>query len=161
MSIFGLQLYDCMLARHGNMLVGRTGSGKTVSWKSLLRAQGRLKDAGVEGFERIHVHIINPLALSNDEIYGTFNRLTNEWIDGILSNITRKVCSDESPDKKWILFDGPVDTLWIESMNSLLDDNKILTLLNGERISMPPQVRQMIYLTMRLINEEGVYQDNR
>ncbi|MCO5575502.1 hypothetical protein L7F22_029303 [Adiantum nelumboides] len=42
----GLQVYDCMLARHGNMLVDRTGSGKTVSWKALQRAQGRLKDQG-------------------------------------------------------------------------------------------------------------------
>lgn len=52
----------------------------------------------------------------------------------------RNVCRDESLDQKWILFDGPVDTLWIESMNTLLDDNKLLTLLSGERISMPAQV---------------------
>lgn len=48
---------------------------------------------------------------------------------------------DEKPDEKWILFDGPVDTLWIESMNSVMDDNKVLTLINGERIALPEQVQ--------------------
>jgi len=52
----------------------------------------------------------------------------------------RDVCSDERPDEKWLLMDGPVDTLWIESMNTVLDDNKLLTLINGERIAMPAQV---------------------
>lgn len=53
----------------------------------------------------------------------------------------RQTCADEKPDEKWLVFDGPVDTLWIESMNSVMDDNKVLTLINGERISMPEQVR--------------------
>ncbi|BFI30788.1 dynein axonemal heavy chain [Marchantia polymorpha subsp. ruderalis] len=137
-----IQLYDCMLARHGNMLVGRTGSGKTVAWRSLQNAQGRLKDAGHVGdfWEHTSVFIMNSLALSNDEIYGYTSKLTGEWIDGILASIMRRVCPDEALDCKWIMFDGPVDTLWIESMNTLLDDNKILTLLNGERINMPMQV---------------------
>ena len=39
------------------------------------------------------------------------------------------------------MFDAPVDTLWIESMNSVMDDNKVLTLINGERIAMPEQVK--------------------
>lgn len=89
---------------------------------------------------QVQVHVINPLALSNNELYGSFDEGTHEWQDGVLARIMRTVCKDDSPDQKWILFDGPVDTLWIESMNTLLDDNKLLTLLSGERISMSPQV---------------------
>lgn len=91
-------------------------------------------------YMQVQVHVINPLALSNNELYGSFDDGTHEWQDGVLARIMRTVCKDDSPDQKWILFDGPVDTLWIESMNTLLDDNKLLTLLSGERISMSPQV---------------------
>lgn len=137
-----IQVFDCKVARHGNMVVGKTGSGKSVAWQTLTRAMKKLKETHPdnENYQRVHVHTINPLALSNDEMYGCFDPGTHEWTDGILARIMRTVCKDESPDQKWILFDGPVDTLWIESMNTTLDDNKLLTLLSGERISMPHQV---------------------
>lgn len=57
-----------------------------------------------------------------------------EWKDGILSTIFKSCSEDEKPYEKWILFDGPIDAMWIESMNSVMDDNKILTLINGDRI---------------------------
>jgi dynein heavy chain len=63
-----------------------------------------------------------------------------EWNDGVLSSMMGKLCKMESKDERWMVIDGPVDTYWIESMNTVLDDNKMLTLLNGDRISLPQEV---------------------
>jgi len=135
-----IQTYETKNSRHSTMIVGQTGSGKSTVWKILQSALSQMKRSGEAGYNLVKEFPINPKALSLGELYGEFDLNTNEWTDGVLSSVMRQTCSDEKPDEKWILFDGPVDTLWIESMNSVMDDNKILTLINGERIAMPEQV---------------------
>ncbi|XP_076026906.1 dynein axonemal heavy chain 2 [Genypterus blacodes] len=135
-----IQLYETKNSRHSCMLVGKTGSGKTVTWRTLQNALTALHHKGEPGFQLVQTFPLNPKAMTLGELYGENNLLTNEWTDGVLSSLIRSACADEKPDEKWIVFDGPVDTLWIESMNSIMDDNKVLTLINGERISMPEQV---------------------
>eukprot|EP01059_Diplonema_ambulator_P010461 TRINITY_DN204_c1_g2_i3.p1 TRINITY_DN204_c1_g2~~TRINITY_DN204_c1_g2_i3.p1 ORF type:complete len:3050 (+),score=1214.76 TRINITY_DN204_c1_g2_i3:4746-13895(+) len=135
-----LHLYDTMNTRHGVMVVGETGSGKTVVWQMLAAAYKRLKDLGKEGWEPVKIQILNPKAVTMDELYGSYNLSSREWKDGIVSSIMKYICSQDTPEKKWLLFDGPVDTKWIESMNTVLDDNKMLTLINGDRISLTPQI---------------------
>jgi dynein heavy chain len=62
-------------------------------------------------------------------------------MDGVCSAVLKTMCSEPQNVNRWMVLDGPVDTLWIESMNSVLDDNKLLTLNNGDRIALTSNVR--------------------
>ncbi len=70
-----------------------------------------------------------------------------EWTDGLFTSILRKIVDNlrgEDSKRHWIVFDGDVDPEWVENLNSVLDDNKLLTLPNGERLNLPPNVRIMV-----------------
>lgn len=57
--------------------------------------------------------------------------------------MVRECVRDQSTEKHWIIFDGPVDSLWIESMNTVLDDNKKLCLNSGQILTLTPQMTMM------------------
>ena len=80
---------------------------------------------------------MNPKSVSLDELFGVVNKQTKEWTHGIVSLLMSTAVKDTTDTKKWFIFDGPVDTLWIENMNTVLDDNKMLCLCNGSRIKIP------------------------
>ncbi|KAG5280454.1 hypothetical protein AALO_G00060150 [Alosa alosa] len=123
-----VQMYETMMTRHTTMVVGPTGGGKSVVINTLCQSQTRL---GL----LTKLYALNAKAMSVIELYGILDPVTRDWTDGILSNIFRDINKPtDKKERRYILFDGDVDALWVENMNSVMDDNKLLTLANGERI---------------------------
>jgi len=106
------------------------GCGKTTLWRVLQRALGRLGTPP-------HVHIMNPKAMPRSQLLGHLDLDTRKWYDGVLTASARQVVRAGDGAASWVLCDGDVDPEWVESLNSVLDDNRLLTLPSGERIQFP------------------------
>jgi dynein heavy chain 1 len=155
------QLYKILQVNHGVMLVGRSGTGKTAAWTALLHALADPEDVDS------HAYVIDPKALTKGELYGVLDNTTRDWRDGVFTATLRRIVDnlkgdDQSKKHHWILFDGDVDPEWVENLNSLLDDNKLLTLPNGERLALPPNVRSLFevqdlkYATLATVSRCGM-----
>ena len=137
-----LQFKELLDVRHSVMILGPTGSGKTEVWRTLqatLNLDTMRKVCATE--------TLNPKALSSNELFGHMT-LAHEWRDGVFSIIMRAMSKNLADHgfhahqtSKWIVLDGDIDAVWIESMNTVMDDNKVLTLVSNERIPLSPSMR--------------------
>uniref|UniRef100_H2YVP9 AAA+ ATPase domain-containing protein n=1 Tax=Ciona savignyi TaxID=51511 RepID=H2YVP9_CIOSA len=137
-----VQLKEQLAVRHGVMLVGPSGGGKTTVRTVLQRALTSLYSSLApkhtdESFS------INPKCVSLGELYGYTDPNTLEWVDGMLAYLFSTTISNGEFEWRWVVLDGPVDTAWVENLNTTLDDTKTLCLANGERINMPDNMRIM------------------
>ena len=130
-----IQLSEIMEVRHSVFVIGPPGCGKTQVWKML---------AAVSGNECCF-ETINPKAVTANELFGYLTK-SKEWKDGVLSVVMRDMYKNQghfkaSHKSKWIVLDGDIDPDWIESLNTVMDDNKVLTLVSNERIPLTDAMR--------------------
>ena len=126
-----IQLFETNNVRHGFMLVGAAGCGKTTIINTLTESL-----SSIPGRMPIKITKMNPKAITGGEMYGVMNVISQEWVPGVYSEIWKRCNDRKNKHISWINCDGPVDAIWIENLNTVLDDNKILTLANAERIPM-------------------------
>jgi len=129
-----VQLQELLEVRHSVFVIGAPGTGKTQVIKTLNKAYFNMK-------KKPYLHDINPKAVTNDELFGFINPATREWRDGLFSTVMRDLSNISNDSPKWIVLDGDIDPMWIESLNTVMDDNKVLTLASNERVPLTPSMR--------------------
>ena len=135
-----VQLDEILAVRHSVFIIGAAGTGKSCAWKTLYRTYQNQKKKPV-------YTDLNPKAVSNDELYGVINPATREWKDGLLSSVMRDLANIVGEGPRWMVLDGDIDPMWIESLNTVMDDNKILTLASNERIALTPTMKLLFEIS--------------
>uniref|UniRef100_A0A668A8S8 Dynein, axonemal, heavy polypeptide 9 like n=1 Tax=Myripristis murdjan TaxID=586833 RepID=A0A668A8S8_9TELE len=134
------QLEELLAVRHSVFVVGGPGTGKSQILKTLHRTYANMKMKPVW-------NDINPKAVTTDELFGYLHPATREWKDGLFSSTMRELASVGHDGPKWIVLDGDIDPMWIESLNTVMDDNKVLTLASNERISLSSSMRLLFEIS--------------
>ena len=150
-----VELEELLFVRHSVFIIGNAGVGKTEVWRSLCRAYKK------RGTPCSYVDL-NPKAVTNNELFGFLNQATREWQDGLFSFIMRNLSRLTHEFPKWIVLDGDIDPCWIESLNTVMDDNKVLTLASNERIPLTQHMRLVFeiahlkYATPATVSRAGI-----
>ncbi|XP_076407691.1 dynein axonemal heavy chain 11 isoform X6 [Peromyscus maniculatus bairdii] len=129
-----VQLDELLAVRHSIFVVGNAGTGKSKILRTLNRTYVNMKQKPIWSD-------LNPKAVTTDELFGFIHHATREWKDGLFSSILREQANLRHDGPTWIVLDGDIDPLWIESLNTVMDDNKVLTLASNERVALTPSMR--------------------
>lgn len=116
------EIYSMMKLQPGVVLLGDTLSAKSTSMTVSLNM-----------FPSIEVKYLNPKIANSVDLFGSIDLNTNEWNNGVLSVLVKTIASrNPNGQRKVLVLDGVVESEWIESLNTLLDESRKLTLGSGD-----------------------------
>ncbi len=152
-----IQLKKTLDERLGCIITGPACSGKSLIWELLHSLMTKIGTT-------VKIEVISPKSMTREDLLGGLDHDTREWNEGVLISAARKAA--QSDLKYWIVCDGDIDPEWVEVLNSVLDDNKILTLPNGERITFGDNVNfifethDLSYASPATISRVGMFHIN-
>ena len=151
-----VQLGELLEIRHCVFIMGPPGAGKTTTWKMLAKANTATGN-------KTTTQDMDPKVISTRDLYGYTNMATKEWKNGLMSHYMQHFSEEVTDGKpRWIVLDGDLDANWIESMNSVMDDNKLLTLANNGRIVLKDymrlifEIRDLKFATPATVSRAGI-----
>ena len=135
-----LQLYDTIRIRHAVMIVGAPYSAKTTAIRVLAAVLNGLAEDkyNLAGEHGVDTTTLNPKAVSTAALFGHYNEGKKDFVSGLLSDVFGAFAAADSSRRKWVVLDGPVDALWVESLNTALDDSRKLCLPDGHVVHLQP-----------------------
>ncbi|XP_029676723.1 dynein heavy chain 7, axonemal-like [Formica exsecta] len=136
-SIFKLkaiQIIELMYVRRGLILISDPLGGKTEILHALAETLSLLQDQGNKIGAAVKLETIMPEVVDNDVLFGYLCDKSGVWKDGLCTSIFRRFTEDTSTDRKWLMFDGTLSGTWLENLNTILDESKMLYLTSGERL---------------------------
>ena len=90
-----IELYEMICVRHGLMVVGPTGGGKSSNVRVLCSALTKLKQQGLVGerYEKTKIYHLNPKSIRMGQLYGEFDENTVRYATFFLCHFDLLFCN--------------------------------------------------------------------
>ncbi|CAL7950071.1 unnamed protein product [Xylocopa violacea] len=147
-----IQLFELMYVHQSLLLVGNPFVGKTEILNVLQLVLSSLYKQDNEFGSNVEIETIVPSAIDINHFFGQFDKKSKMWKDGICSKIFRFSSESNAFNRRWIIFDGPLDNTWIENLHTVVDTNKTLYLSSGEKIN----INNSLFIIFETMNIQDI-----
>ena len=133
-----LKISYILTQKIGFGIIGKTLSGKSTLFEVLKNVMFKKEN------KKVKLHKLCPKSMGKMDLFGCYVGEENEFQEGIFVKFLRdsiKELGEKVYDYVWIILEGNIDPNWAENLNSALDDNKLFTLVNGERLTLPNELK--------------------